>query len=94
MPELKWKAISEFDLLSCELDNQYLIYNSGSSDTHLIELSAKTVIDALNKACLTVDELTAYLNDTKENSLPFETSDVTEILKQLKKIHLVKVISS
>ena len=92
MSKFKWKATSEFAVHWCELDGQFLVYHSGSSDTHLLELSAKNIIDVLNKSCLTTNELTDYLSDKKDNTLDFELSDVTEILQQLKKIHLVKAI--
>jgi len=89
MVDVRWRAVSGVDLVCWEGDEEYLIYHSGSTDTHLLVPDAAIVLAELKDRSCTASELSLKLKDR----LSIDKTSVNSILRQLKKMLLIEACS-
>jgi PqqD family protein of HPr-rel-A system len=92
---LAWRIAPETDLRGKLLGNQYVVYNCGSGDTHVLDPIAALLIEQLQERCFESEELAdrvgALLNLEATEGL---YSKLKETLSQLDRLGLIEPVIS
>lgn len=87
----QWRLVSGFEIIEWSWDDEYVIYNDGSGDTHLVDYIAARVLRHLQKTPMSVDELiqelSAYDDIESDDNLVL---DIEAVLLHLHKANLVE----
>jgi len=62
--QASWRAIPGFHLYWHSWDHEFVVYHSGSGDTHLLNLVAATILQRLQDQPAMLPELTEYTTST------------------------------
>ena len=72
-------------------DDEFVVYNDLSGDTHLLDGDAFALIDALRASPATVDALvTACAGEVPPDQLPDVTDTIAALLAKLQHLYLVE----
>lgn len=66
IPPAKWMAIPGFSLHWQSWDDEFVVYNSGSGDTHLLDPVAAEALQSLQKRPANLSELARNLAESLE----------------------------
>ena len=91
----KWRALTDSDLLWRSWDDEYVVYHTGSGDTHALTPLAADVLRALQQDLATREELTRRIAASFDISCDAElAAHIEEILAHLKRADLVERVRS
>lgn len=89
-----WRVIPGQELHYREWDDEFVLYNNLSGDTHLLGVSAIHLLHALQSSAGNGGDLTAALCASLEMEQSDEVeSDVQTLLKDLQSLSLVEYVS-
>ena len=87
----RWKVNSEFPLQWQVWDGEFVVYNTGSGDTHLLDTSAAEVLQSLERGSADLSELVAMVAASLEIEPDSKFSDYLEqLLSDLHKLSLIQ----
>jgi len=88
-----WRAIRGFELYWHAWDNEFVVYHSGSGDTHLLNLLAATALQSLQQAPADLSELTAQIASRHglEIDEDFQRS-MEELVTELARLGLIEQV--
>jgi len=89
---MKWKIISDQALYIHSWDNEYVVYNSLSGDTHLLNLTAGQLLLELQQTPTDTITLTNLVNSTDQTEPDTQQHklEIEHILEELSKLNLIR----
>lgn len=86
-----WQIAPGQKLASWGWDDEFVLYNNLSGDTHLLDSDSMALLASLQRAPASVDALVAQLSDGVEpDDLAVLPETMATLLAQLKKLYLVQ----
>ncbi len=74
-------------------DNEHLVYNCGSGDTHLLDELSAEILRKIERAPATVEELQGFLTHWISEDAVLEIPGfITDLLKELQSLCLIEEV--
>lgn len=87
---MRWRLIAPDDTAVLRFDDEALVFNPASWETHLLNEAAAFVVESLHGRAQSVEELVAAAAQASDAPLPEAFAEqVTELLGQLASLGLV-----
>ncbi len=88
---IRWKITPDFELLWHEWDNEYVVYHSGSGDTHLLNFLAAHLLQYLTSHTASMSEIIAHLISACQLDVDDDFQDSIEnMMKEFSRLGLVE----